>query len=89
MEQTPNPNTVQLFRAAQDTKRFRANQKVFICDGSRPGSHYRIKFKWRGKGRWVKGIIGVWRSSYSKLNPQIGKIQTIDVTPEFKAFINL
>lgn len=46
---------VELFRASKDTHRFRKNQRVWVAMNF--ANHLWIYFKWRGKGRYVKGVI--------------------------------
>jgi hypothetical protein len=66
---------VQMFKAPKDSHRFRKGQKVWVkCMAA---NHMEIWFKWRGKGRYVSGII-------DKQNPNVGKIMTLDVDAEFK-----
>lgn len=65
---------VQMFKAARETNRFNKNQKVWIrlqC-----ANHSIIWFKWRGAGRYVKGVI-------SNEDKSIGEIETISVPDDF------
>lgn len=66
--------TVEYFKAARRTNRFNANQKVWIRLNSQ--NHLWIRFKWRGRGRWVNGIVG-------KNNPSVGEIRQIEVDDDF------
>lgn len=47
--------TVMMFKAQRQTNRFRKNQKVWVR--RRFGNHLEIRFKYRGKGRYVNGVI--------------------------------
>lgn len=47
--------TIKYFRAQKDTRRFRKNQKVWVVIDH--ANHAQIRFKWRGKGRYVNGVI--------------------------------
>lgn len=57
---TPKPQVrkekiLYVFKAKEQTRRFRKNQKVFIT--ALFTKHARIRYKWRGSGRWVSGVI--------------------------------
>ena len=75
--------TIKYFKAQEDTKKFRKNQKVWItneCD-----NHLYIVSRWRGKGRWVSGVMSKFDSSYKNLSRIIGNggIKEMDVTDDF------
>lgn len=65
---------VQYFKAAKQTNRFNANQKVWIR--LRCANHLHIYHKWRGSGRYVTGII-------DRFAPAVGELMTIDVKDDF------
>jgi len=67
--------TVHLFKAQRQTRRFRRNQKVWV--GSIEQDHLRIWFRWRGKGTYVRGIIGRFDRK------EVGPLIEVDVTEEF------
>jgi len=67
-------NKIRLFKTTRRTARFNANQKVWIL--KRRDSYYEIRFKYRGKGRYVGGRIDVC----SKI---IGDVREIEVSEEF------
>ena len=64
---------IKMFKAQKDTKRFRANQKVWVSHDC--GNHAYIRFKWRGRGRYVNGVIAKWSEANSVTwNPTIGDV---------------
>ena len=65
---------VQYFKALKQTKRFNKNQKVWIRHNY--ANNLEIRFKWRGKGRYVNGDI-------DKFAPSVGEIKTIPVDIDF------
>ena len=75
--------TVQMFKAQRSTKRFRKNQKVWIKMAH--GNHLSIHFKWRGKGRYVNGIIDKHSNNWRDFNPVIGtyEYKKVPVLKEF------
>lgn len=66
--------TVEMFKAQVQTNRFRKNQKVWITKTH--DNHCDIRFKYRGKGRYVNGII-------NRQHKAIGEIKEIEVTDKF------
>ena len=65
---------VRLFRAARDSHRWRANQKVWIellC-----ANHMYVRFRWRGRGRYVRGIV-------DRFTCAVGEIKTIGIDRDF------
>lgn len=71
---------VKLFRAVKRTNRFNQNQKVWISFEN--GNFLNIWYRYRGKGRYVRGII-------DRFSPVIGEIKEIDVSDEFAERIRL
>jgi len=65
---------IKMFKTTKETKRFSKNQKVFITKVDDACFH--IKFKYRGKNRYVKGTIG-------KHHKAIGEIKEIDIDEDF------
>lgn len=65
---------VKYFRAIKQTHRFNKNQKVWIRCGY--GNHMHVWFKWRGKGRYVSGVI----DRFAKC---VGEIKKIPVDEAF------
>ena len=65
---------IQYFKALKRTNRFNKNQKIWIS--YRWANHLNIYYKFRGKGRYVRGII-------DKFSPWVGEIKTIKVTESF------
>ena len=75
---------VKLFKAQKQTKRFRKNQKVWVTADF--GNHAYIRFKWRGSGRYVNGVIDKWNwTSEGGWNKVIGAdgFKDIEVDDEF------
>lgn len=66
---------IQYFKSLKDTKRFRKNQKVWIC--IRQANHLEIYSKWRGKGRYTYSTLDRWDSSI------VGELKEIEVTDKF------
>ena len=66
--------TIKYFKAAKNTRRFRFNQQVWIVHEY--ANHMDIVFRWRGKGRYVSGVI-------DKFSPCVGEIKTIEVVETF------
>ena len=66
---------IQYFKAQKDTKRFRKNQKVWVC--WRLNNHLEIYSKWRGSGRYTYSTIDRWD------NKAVGELKEIEVTDEF------
>jgi hypothetical protein len=67
---------VKYFKAPKDTHRFRGNQIVWIV--SRHQNYVDIKFKWRGSGRYTKGVEDI---------EHVSNIKEIEVTENFFKFI--
>ena len=65
---------VEYFRSLKRTNRFNEKQKVWISHNF--PNHLYIWFKWRGKGRYVRGVI-------DKFEKYIGEIKEIDVDDNF------
>lgn len=65
---------IQYFKAARQTPRFRKNQTVWIRQMF--ANHIWIRFKFRGRGRYVNGTIG-------KLSTAVGEIKNAEVDDEF------
>lgn len=65
---------VQMFKAAKDTKRFKRNQKVWVSYLF--SNHMRIYYKYRGSGRWVRGVI-------DRGNTAVGEIHEVEVDNKF------
>lgn len=74
---------IKYFKAKVNTKKFRKNQKVWIT--LELGNHLYIISRWRGKGRYVSGVIAKWDSSYNNLSRIIGDggIKEMEVTNDF------
>ena len=74
---------VKYFKALKSTKRFRKNQKVWIVADW--GNCLRIRFRWRGSGRYVRGIISKHDASSNGPNKTIGEYHypTVEVTEAF------
>lgn len=70
---------IKYFKALKNTRRFRANQQVWIS--KEYANHMEIVFRWRGKGRYVTGII-------DKHSPCVGEIKMIQVVETFIHKIN-
>ena len=71
---------IRIFKPTRDTARFRANQKVWVTGDF--GNHIYVRFRWRGSGRYVKGVCDK-HASY------VGEIKEIDVDDDFIARLNL
>ena len=65
---------VQYFKAIKRTNRFNYNQKVWIRHMF--ANHMWVWFKFRGKGRYVSGVL-------DKFAPCIGEIKEIEVEEQF------
>ena len=66
--------TVKYFKATKNTKRFNANQKVWIT--LECANHLYVRFKYRGKGRYVNGDV-------DKFAKYVGEIKSIEVSKDF------
>ena len=69
-----NTANVKYFKTTKQTKRFNKNQKVWIT--LECANHLYVKFKYRGKGRYVNGTV-------DKFAKYIGEIKTIEVDKNF------
>ncbi|RLD85288.1 MAG: hypothetical protein DRJ07_03380 [Bacteroidetes bacterium] len=69
---------IQYFKSKKHTHRFRKNQKVWIRYAN--ANHLELFFKFKGKGRWIKGIC-------DKFALWVGEIKTISVEDKFANFI--
>jgi len=65
---------VEYFKAARRSNRFRENQKVWVALNA--ANHLYIWYRFRGKGRYVKGLI-------DKESSAISVIFEIDVSDDF------
>lgn len=63
---------VKMFKAQKKTIRFNKNQKVWVvCDY---GNYATIKYKYRGHGRYINGVIAKWNmTSKANFNTIIGE----------------
>ena len=59
-----------MFKAAKRTNRFNKNQKVWI--EWEFGNHLHIRFKWRGNGRYVSGVIDRHNAYCTAPHPAVG-----------------
>lgn len=66
--------TLYSFKASKNTRRFRKNQRVWVRAGF--ANHSCIRFKYRGSGRYVNGVI----DNYSKV---ITAFEKFEVDEEF------
>jgi hypothetical protein len=66
--------TVQMFKALCQTRRFRANQNVWVREVAQ--NHLRIWFRWRGSGTYVQGVI-------ERTHKAVGPLVDVEVTEEF------
>ena len=75
------------FKAKKRTKRFKKNQKVWVIEDC--GNHAYIVFRYRGKGRYVTGIINKYKSSFG-YNNAIGEdgFKEIEVNEKFYNNLN-
>lgn len=77
---------IEIFKSAKKTKRFNNNQIVFVVRNY--ANHLIIVYKYRGKGRYVSGVMdkfnnkGTGLSSYIKTD-----IRPICVSPVFVDFL--
>jgi len=69
---------IKYFKYTKKTRRFNKNQKVWIVEEY--SNHMDIAFKWRGSGRWVKGVI-------DRFTKCVGEIKTIEIKDSFANFI--
>lgn len=51
---------IKAFTAKKDTNRYRKGQKVWVLNDFDFGNHCYVVFKWRGNGRYVKGVQDKW-----------------------------
>jgi hypothetical protein len=78
---------IEMFKAKKQTGRFNENQDVWVIFNY--ANHLDIRFKYRGKGRYVNGVIDKWNTNGTKLNEVIGEIKSIDISEAFyKRLIN-
>lgn len=75
--------TVKYFKAQVNTKKFKKGQVVWVT--IEQGNHLYIISRWRGKGRYMSGMMAKWDSSYRNFSSIIGNsgIKEMDVTEEF------
>lgn len=66
--------TISYFKTTKKTKRFNKNQNVWIRFSY--SNHLHIYYKYRGKGRYVNGII-------DRFSKTINEIKTINISDEF------
>ena len=66
---------IQYFKALKNTKRFRKNQKVWVC--IRQANYLEVYSKWRGKGRYTYSTVDKWYSGV------VGELKEIEVSNEF------
>lgn len=66
---------IQYFKALKNTKRFRKNQKVWVC--VRHNNYLEVYSKWRGKGRYTYSTLDRWDSGV------VGGLKEIEVDDEF------
>jgi hypothetical protein len=71
-------HAVKMFKATRSTNRFNKNQAVWVSFDH--ANHLDIYFKFRGSGRYVRGVI-------DKSSPVVGEIKSIDVDGEFASRI--
>lgn len=73
------------FKAQKNNNRFKKNQKVWVTMNGANNAH--IRFKFRGTGRYVNGVINKWDDSLKpiKWNTVIGEggFKEIEVEEEF------
>lgn len=75
---------IKMFKAQKQTKRFRKNQKVWVVLDC--ANHAYIRFKWRGSGRYVNGVIDKWNSTQkANWNTAIGEggFKEIEISDDF------
>ena len=74
---------IQMFKAQYDTKKFRKNQKVWVKMDM--GNYIWIRFRWRGKGRYITMSMCKWASNWNGWHPVIGDngLKEIEVPDEF------
>ena len=65
---------IEYFKTLRQGKSFNKNQKVWIRLNC--ANHLDIWFKYRGKGRYVSGVI-------DKFSTLVGEIKEIDVSEDF------
>ena len=74
--------SLEMFKSKNKTHRFNKNQKVWIQ--YRYANHSDIVFKWRGKGRYVRGKIDNWGTKSVDYRYDL---KQIEVTDKFYDFI--
>ena len=74
---------IKIFKAQKQTKRFNKNQKVWITKEFE--NHLYVRFKYRGKGRYVNGILDKFNKVGDNYNDIIGKdgFKEIDISENF------
>lgn len=74
---------VKMFKAAKQTRRFNLNQDVWVS--FQYSNHLRVRFRYRGKGKWVDGLLKTKATNYQDWNPIIGEsgLRKIEVSDEF------
>lgn len=72
---------IKMFKAQRQSNRFRKNQKVWVTVDF--ANHAFIRFKWRGNGRYVNGVIPKFIGQ--QWNKDIGEdgFKEIEVDDEF------
>ena len=76
-----------VFKSTSTTNRFNKNQKVWVVFDQ--GNYLQIKFRWKGSGRYVNGILAKWPySSSNRINDIVGNtLKEVEVTEKFYTFI--
>lgn len=75
---------MKMFKAQKQTKRFKKNQKIWVTYEF--SNHAYIRFKWRGSGRYVSGVISKWNwTKKANWNTVIGEdgFKEIEVSNDF------
>ena len=70
--------SVQCFKSAVETNRFRKNQTVWIRGNY--ANHLEVYFRWRGSGRYVSGTL-------DKFSKCVGEIKSMEVDSVFASRI--
>ncbi len=61
MEDKIEKVTIMMFKAQRDSPRFKKGQKIFIVHHF--GNHIKVRFRYRGNGRYVNGEIEAYNMS--------------------------
>jgi len=80
---------IKMFKSNKTTKSINLNQDVWVVNDY--ANHLDIRYKFRGKGRYVNAIIDKWNHKGTSYNQIIGEngLKEIEVDEEFYLRLSL